>query len=329
MVHYRSICLFVLHQAEALGISSAELYSQSGVDASFCRNATSGELVAKTPSALATLTRISPRHDLGLQIGSRFHLGVFGLAGVTASYALNLPGTVKTLSRFSRIPFPYIEPTIQQTKRLFHWQLDVFDPLSAAAAETLVDGWAAAIVAIGRHQLGGRFVPKQISMQRKVPHDPSPYEDHFKCPIQFGSRFNRVTLDEDVVVQPTPFHDKDQEQALLVTAGALHRPDAEPNNMRSMVADAIHGRRYELSKVSSNLGLQPRTVQRRLQDQNTSFQEVLDDVRKEVAEQYLQIPWLTVAQIARRLGYGSSRSFRAAYRRWTGKNPREEQGPTD
>jgi AraC-like DNA-binding protein len=94
--------------------------------------------------------------------------------------------------------------------------------------------------------------------------------------------------------------------------------------MHSMVADAIHGKQFDLLQVSRSLGLQPRTVQRRLKEQNTSFQKVLDEVREEIAEQYLLIPSLKIAQIARQLGYGSSRSFRAAYRRWTGRNPREK-----
>jgi AraC-like DNA-binding protein len=67
-------------------------------------------------------------------------------------------------------------------------------------------------------------------------------------------------------------------------------------------------------------------LRRRLEKDGITFQSLLDDVRRQEAVRLLDEPTLSVAAIAERLGYSEPRSFRHAYRRWTGKTPRAGAG---
>ncbi len=80
-----------------------------------------------------------------------------------------------------------------------------------------------------------------------------------------------------------------------------------------------------MGTLADALHLTERTLRRRLDKDGITFQSLLDDVRRDEAVRLLDDHALTVAEIAERLGYSEPRSFRHAYRRWTGKTPRETQ----
>jgi AraC-like DNA-binding protein len=74
--------------------------------------------------------------------------------------------------------------------------------------------------------------------------------------------------------------------------------------------------------------MSPRTLQRRLQDEDSSFQRVLEDARRHLARNYLVNPVLELNEAAYLLGYEDSNSFVRAFRTWEGVPParwREQQ----
>ena len=92
--------------------------------------------------------------------------------------------------------------------------------------------------------------------------------------------------------------------------------------MVEIVRQAVRRGQYELSIVAKDLSMQERSVQRRLKAEGTTFHTVLDAERREMAETFLQVPTLTVEEIANKLGFSGEGGFRRAFRRWTGRSPR-------
>jgi AraC-like DNA-binding protein len=75
--------------------------------------------------------------------------------------------------------------------------------------------------------------------------------------------------------------------------------------------------------VAQTLHLSQRTLQRRLQEEGTSYQQLLDDTRRELAEQYLGQVDLTLLEVAYLLGFADPSNFFRAFRRWFGETPGE------
>jgi AraC-like DNA-binding protein len=75
--------------------------------------------------------------------------------------------------------------------------------------------------------------------------------------------------------------------------------------------------------VAQALLLSERTLQRRLQEEGTSYQQLLDDTRRELAEQYLAQPNLPLLEIAYLLGFADPSNFFRAFRRWFDATPGE------
>ena len=73
--------------------------------------------------------------------------------------------------------------------------------------------------------------------------------------------------------------------------------------------------------VAKAVGLSTRTLSRRLADEGTTYDEVVDQLRRSLAVQYIKEPSMSVSQIAWLLGYEGSTSFNHAFSRWTGRSP--------
>lgn len=83
-----------------------------------------------------------------------------------------------------------------------------------------------------------------------------------------------------------------------------------------------------LEALAGELGVSPRTLIRRLRALGTTYQEVRDQSRRDLAEWYLRQSDLAVERIAERLGYADTSNFSRTFRRWTGITPRDYRAPT-
>ncbi len=78
-----------------------------------------------------------------------------------------------------------------------------------------------------------------------------------------------------------------------------------------------------LSEVAGRLFLSTRTLRRRLEDAQTSYQEIVGETRRDVAVRYLTQTSLSTEAIAEILGYSDTANFRQAFKRWTGESPQQ------
>ncbi|HEY1865321.1 MAG TPA: helix-turn-helix transcriptional regulator [Roseiarcus sp.] len=81
-----------------------------------------------------------------------------------------------------------------------------------------------------------------------------------------------------------------------------------------------HGKAKEQT-VAKNLAISVRSMSRRLAEEGTGYDEIVDQMRRSLALQYLKEPDMSLSQIAWLLGYGGPTSFNRAFRRWTGRSP--------
>src|SRR5205085_639720 len=108
---------------------------------------------------------------------------------------------------------------------------------------------------------------------------------------------------------------------------ALARKPQERTTVRSRAEEVLakllpHGRAFA-SELARRLGMSSRTLSRKLGEEDTSFAEILDQLRAALAKRYLHDETLPVSEIAWLLGYREVSSLTHAFRRWTGMTPRQ------
>ena len=93
------------------------------------------------------------------------------------------------------------------------------------------------------------------------------------------------------------------------------------DRVRACLLEMLASGHYSITYVASKLAISNRTLQRRLRQEGTTFQKVLDELREELARHYLSATDYTSAEISFLLGYEEPNSFFRAFRAWTGQTP--------
>jgi len=137
----------------------------------------------------------------------------------------------------------------------------------------------------------------------------------------------------NAVLKGRPWRPPEEEEtrvklATIALAAGLAATAAEAddcNNVRASVEKEVEKLlpqgKANVQIVAKALALSVRTLSRRLADEGTTYAEVVDELRRSLAVQYLREPVMSLSQIAWLLGYEGTTSFNYAFRRWTGRSP--------
>ncbi|WP_394831098.1 AraC family transcriptional regulator [Pendulispora rubella] len=143
--------------------------------------------------------------------------------------------------------------------------------------------------------------------------------------IEFGQSAN--TLFFPVDVSEMPIHAVDDDLLALLDAFVQRDAPATSNKedliapIRRYVHEALRDGAPSVERAAAIMHTSVRTLQRRLDDAGTTFNELVDGVRHALAVQYLQNPELSISEVAYLTGYSEVRPFARAFRRWTGLAP--------
>jgi AraC-like DNA-binding protein len=185
-----------------------------------------------------------------------------------------------------------------------------------------------ALIRLCRQLTGLRLMPSRVRIAHpRFGQQDSQLASYFGRNIVFGAKTDELTIAgaEDLpVTSADPYLN-----ALLVAncEQALAHRHLHPRSYRLAVANAIapllpHGEVRALH-VAVRLGLSQRTLARRLATEGATFSQVLQNLRSDLARRYLSDPRLSVSRVAWLLGYQEVSAFTHAFRRWSGKAPRE------
>ena len=162
-------------------------------------------------------------------------------------------------------------------------------------------------------------------------HAAPPYADEveavFGCPVSYGQRFDAIVGRSDRLDAPLPRADSAL-CALLEehAAGLLARvpqPAGFTDRVRERISTLLPRGEASAEGVAAALGVSPRTLRRRLAEAQTRYQQLLDEVRFELARSALGRKGLSVNEVAFLLGFSDASAFHKAFRRWTGCSPGE------
>ena len=88
-----------------------------------------------------------------------------------------------------------------------------------------------------------------------------------------------------------------------------------------LVVDLLPKGTARAKVIATELGMSDRTFSRRLADEGTSFDEILDRLRHDLAQRYITGSDLSLSEISFELGYANQPAFTTAFKRWSGKSP--------
>lgn len=151
------------------------------------------------------------------------------------------------------------------------------------------------------------------------------YQRYFEAPVQFDKPFNAVFFNSSDLAQPI----SDPNPQLYEMASSYI--DTKFPAVSMHLASRVHAIATRLltggpcnhAEVAARLNMHPRTLQRRLREEGTSFEEIKDDVRRDAAARYLSQPDIPLTRVAALLGYSESSVLARSCKRWFDSSPRE------
>jgi AraC-like DNA-binding protein len=171
--------------------------------------------------------------------------------------------------------------------------------------------------------------PYRVQLERSKPNDQhlTTYQDMFGCDIEFNAKRNALIVDEEVLEIPLRQPDPGLLQSLTQQAESMMNEIKQKKTIVLQVRAVLRRlMEYELprkEKVAEALNMTERTLQRRLQEAGTGYQNLLDDIRRETAIECLTTTHVAVNEIASNLGFSEVRSFHRRFKSWTGHTPGE------
>jgi AraC-like DNA-binding protein len=190
----------------------------------------------------------------------------------------------------------------------------------------LVDACFAWNVGIGRRGTGLPVNPKRVEFQRAEMHRKM-HQTHFRCPVKFNARQNVLVFSKADIERPFLTHNADllsmvapQMEAELTQQLAQKTVSEQ---VKGILKKLLAGQRPGLQDVARELNLSTRTLQRRLTDEDATFQQLMVDARRELAQHYLLHSSLERNETAYLLGYEDANPFFRAFHNWEGTSPGE------
>jgi AraC-like DNA-binding protein len=184
------------------------------------------------------------------------------------------------------------------------------------------------VLRICRLLTGQNIVPQHFSIAHHRSGGTSEMARFVGIKVEFGADTDELALKLDARDLPLIHSDPYLNDLLLkYCEAALADRRGDKSHLRTRVENAIssvlpHGR-VLVEDVARSLGMSERTLARKLSDERLNFTEILQQLRRDLAVRYLDDPKLHVSKIAWLLGFSQVSAFTHAYKRWTGKTPRE------
>lgn len=168
----------------------------------------------------------------------------------------------------------------------------------------------------------------RVSVRRPVPSDVASYARWLGvAAVEFDAEVAQISLDSELLDRPLPMRDR-RLHALLRDVADRALAELPPSlSWTARVREALHRElckgNFALDSVASTFGVHYRKLGRALAREGTSYQRLVDDVRRSLSLDLLARSDRTIAEIAQYSGFSSKAPFHRAFRRWTGKTPRE------
>lgn len=263
----------------------------------------------------------------GLHVGSQVKLGTFNVYGLIILSCQDFGQALQQTLRYEGLAHDLgvsdfdVGPELAEYRWYSHFP---------HASRHLTDSVFAGIAVFGSWLAGGPLPIRAVGVRHAAPAEGvQEYERIFGIMPTFNAEQNFGLFDSSLLEQAVPNADvsmypvlQQHAERLLLEKQKLIQEDADiTTQVRAMIVRNLTQDRVRLPMIASDLNLTQRTLQRKLREANTSFQQILDNTRHQLACQYLQQAHLNLAEIAFMLGFQEQSSFNHAFKEWQGMNP--------
>lgn len=315
--------LAIVKALEDAAVDPAVLMSGIGMDPSRVGDLTHRYSQDQVTSLWIAAVEATGDANFGLKVARHIRPSTFHVVGYAMSCSATLRRAAERFAHSARLISDSAAVSFEREGDGYRFSVDLNTGGRPPIYQT-IDTMLAGFFLLCEWILSAPITPIEVTFRHRKPIDDTPYHDVFRCPIRYGQSINSIFFPAEVLERRVPSANEEL-ATMLDEMAAKYLVFRFANRFSRKVRDALVGQlaNGEPSKQETArlLAMTDRTLLRRLREENTTFQEVLDRLREELAYDYLRRPELTVENIAYLLGFSSSSTFSRAFMRWTAQRP--------
>jgi AraC-like DNA-binding protein len=261
----------------------------------------------------------------GLHLAEQTNPREAGLLFYVASSAKNLGEALTLYERYFRIVNEAVRLKLMRTPDGVVVGIDFLGLSRQGIRQNSEFGIAVLLKAL-RETTGRNIHPTKVTFALGRISDLREFKRFYGCPVEFGASSDQLAFSNETLAVPLVTSDRHLLKTLrpVCDAAARERGTAK-ETLRAFVENEVQrllpNGKVSRQTIAKALALSERTLMRRLADEGTTYAEVVDQLRRSLALQYIKEPDISLSQIAWLLGYEKPTSFNHAFTRWTGRSP--------
>ena len=318
----------VVDALAAEGVHVPDALLGTSLSPSDLRSPTTEVSVNQVIESYRNAVRLSRSQHFAFEAGLKTHVSSYGMYGFAILSSMNFRETMHFAVKYHQLATPLVKLQFREEAGRADWTIDPLPhpEIDARLYRFIVEIQFGILVSLHRDIMGSAFYPAAFEVTFAAPVSKEQYKTAVGCPVSFRQPHNRFLFDADWLNGSPQFGNEITYASVLALCDDLHdrlqNRIGAAGKVRSYLLATL-GRHTGLEHVAAHLGVPVRTLRRKLRDEETSFRDLFDQLRAEVAVKYLRDTQMTVDDIAHALGFSETANFRHAFRRWNHSSPQE------
>jgi AraC-like DNA-binding protein len=264
--------------------------------------------------------------SLGLDVGSAEDISTFGILGYAMLSCATVGEALAVGEKYQRAAQNLCDVQLEMSEDQITISAATPFVLKPSGYRFAIEELFSGVMKLIRVLSGEDLYPHEIHCAYGDPGYREYYESVFQCPVHFNESGNRMVLKSKLLDFPILHANKfNARMSEKLCEEILYKYIGEEDlttRIRHIIL-RVPGKFPNEATVADALAVSGRTMRRQLSALGTSYREVLDQVRSDLAQQYLQNSSLNVEQVGQLLGYTETTNFRRAFKRWMGVSPQD------
>lgn len=259
---------------------------------------------------------------IGFEFGQSIEPDRWGILGYIAFTSANLAAALAQQRRYQTLVGDMGNPLqeLKQHSIILKWIPSY--RCSYHIAEDIITGW----VSMARKLSNNQIQPLVVYFNHPCHGDRQQYQDFFNCELHFDSDYSGVEVEQAVLNTRLTKHDPDLYQLLCGQADKMLNKQLEQlpvEVITQFISNQLPSGVPAIEDAAQSLQMSVRTLQRKLGEHQLTFTSLVDSIRQELACSYLSNTNTKVIYIAQMLGFSEQSALQRAFKRWTGKTPKQ------
>lgn len=307
--------------AHSIGVDPQFLLRRAGIDESLLHDGERKVSAAAVARLYDGTAAAAGRADFGLLMAERRDLASLGPLGLLLRYQPTVRAAAERAFANMRLHNELVNAHIEDDGQV---ALIRFEFLPGLASRQIVEAGVAIGCLLLREVTGGAWLPERVHFRHAAPESQATHTRVLGCPIAFDSEFDGIVCSTSALEIANPRGDVEMAahaQRFIDMLSRQQPAETATGLSRMAICRLIGEGEATIERVAEHLGMHPRSLQRLLNQEGTSFGELLVEIRRELALRYLGESKRPVTEIAMLLGYATISSFTRWFSDFFGKSP--------